>query len=370
MKRRDFLKKTGLGLAVAAGTAVVPSLVQAQSRNLPAVKWRLASSFPKSMEVLYIGAEVLTKRISELTGGKFQIQVFAAGDIMPPNSVLDAVQKNTVECGHTCSYYFHNRNKAFSLDTAIPFGPSARQMNAWYYYGGGLELSREFFARYGIVNFSGGNTGTQMGGWFHKEIKSLKDIKELKIRIPGFGAEIFSALGATVRPDLPSADIYQALARGEIDAAELVGPYDDEKQGIYKAARFYYFPGWWEPAGRVTFYINKGQWDQLPKAYQEAFEVAAAEVDIRILANYDAWNPQAIRRLVQNGTQLRRFPDDVMQAAYEVAQKIYTAQSSINSDFKKIYDSIRAFQQISDVWMGMAENTMANFMQAKLPAGK
>jgi TRAP-type mannitol/chloroaromatic compound transport system substrate-binding protein len=370
MKRREFIKKTGFGLAAVAGAAVVPSVVRSQDPGLPAVKWRLVSSFPKSLEVVYTGAEALAKRIDELTSGKFQIQVFAAGEIKPSNGVLDAVQKNTVECGHTCSYYFHNQNKAFSLDTAIPFGLSARQMNAWYYYGGGLALSREFFARHGIVNFSGGNTGTQMGGWFRKEIRGLKDIKGLKIRIPGFGAEIFSSLGATVQRDLAIADIYPAFDQGAIDAVELVGPYDDEKQSLYKVARFYYYPGWWEPAGRITFYVNKGEWDQLPKPYQAAFEVAAAEVDVRILANYDAWNPPAIQRLVQKGTQLRQFPDDVMHAAYKTAQKIYTAESAANPDFKKIYDSMRAFQQVSDIWTGMAENTMANFMQAQSIAGK
>jgi len=368
MKRREFMKKAGLGLAAVAGLSVAPSAVRSQETSLPAIKWRLASSFPKSLDVIYIGAEALSRRILELTSGKFEIQVFAAGVIAPPNGVLDAVAKNTVECGHTCSYYFHGRNKAFSLDTAIPFGLNARQMNAWHYYGDGLALSREFFAKHNIVNFSGGNTGTQMGGWFGREIKRLKDIKGLKIRIPGFGAEIFSALGAVVKRDLASADIYPALAHGAIDAAELVGPYDDEKQGLSKVARFYYYPGWWEPAGRITFYVNKGQWDQLPQPYQAAFEAAAAEVDVRMLANYDAWNPPAIRRLVQKGTQLRRFPDEVMKAAYKTAEKIYAAESAGNPDFKKIYDSMRAFQHISDPWMGMAENTLANFMQARLPA--
>ena len=370
MKRREFMKKAGLGLAAIAGASVIPSVARSQETSLPTIKWRLASSFPKSLEVIYIGAEVLAKRVMELTGGKFEIQVFAAGTLIPQNNILDAVQKNIVECGHTCSYYYHNRSKAFSLDTAIPFGLNARQMNAWYYYGDGLALSREFFAKYNVVNFSGGNTGTQMGGWYKKEIKKLTDIKGLKIRIPGFGAEIFSALGASVKRDIASADIYPAFASGVIDASELVGPYDDEKQGLYKVARFYYYPGWWEPAGRITFYVNKEQWDQLPPSYQAAFEAAAAEVDIRMLANYDAWNPPAIRRLVQKGTQLRRFPGEVMKGAYKAAEKIYAAESATNPEFKKIYDSMRVFQQASDNWMGMAENTLANFMQAQLTARK
>lgn len=367
MKRREFITKAGIGLAAATGMTVAPYVLQSQEPGLPTIKWRLASSFPRSLEVIYNGAEMLARRIYELTSGQFQIQVFAQGEIMPPDGILAAVQKNTVECGHTCSYYYHGQNKAFSLDTAIPFGLDARQMNAWHYYGDGLALSREFFSQHNIVNFSGGNTGTQMGGWFGKEIKGLKDISGLKIRIPGFGAEIFSALGAEVKRDLASADIYPAFLSGAIDAAELVGPYDDEKQGLYKVAKFYYYPGWWEPQGRITFYVNKGQWDQLPKSYQAALETAAAEVDVRMLANYDAWNPPAIQRLIEKGAQLRRFPDDVMKAAYQVAKKIYTAESNKNPDFKKIFDSMRAFQKVSDAWMGMAENTLANFRQVQLP---
>lgn len=367
MKRREFMKKAGLGLAVAAGATVVPSAVRSQEKGLPSIQWRLASSFPKSLEVIYIGAEMLARRVFELTGGKFDIRVFPAGEIVPPNGILSAVQKDTVECGHTCSYYYHGQNKAFSLDTAIPFGLDARQMNAWHYYGEGFALTREFFAKFNIVNFSGGNTGTQMGGWFGKEIKGLKDISGLKIRIPGFGAEIFSALGAVVKRDLASADIYPAFLIGAIDAAELVGPYDDEKQGLYKVARFYYYPGWWEPEGRIAFYVNKEQWDQLPKSYQAAFEAAAAEVDVRMLANYDAWNPPAIRRLIEKGVQLRRFPDDVMKAAYQMAKKIYAVESDRNPDFKRIFDSMCAFQKISNAWAGMAENTLANFMEGQLP---
>lgn len=367
MQRREFIKKAGLGLATVAGTAAAPAIAQDQAPST--VKWRLASSFPKSLDTIYGGAEVLAKRIAELTDGKFEIRVFAGGEIVPPFGVLDAVQQNTVECCHTCGYYFHGKNKAFSIDTAIPFGLNARQMNGWYYYGDGLALSRELFAKYNIVNFPGGNTGTQMGGWFRKEVKSLEDLKGLKMRIPGFGAEVFSALGA-VPQALPGGEIYPALERGAIDAAEWVGPYDDEKLGFHKVAKFYYYPAWWEPGPVVSFYINKEQWEKLSRAYQTAFETAAAEANIRTMANYDARNPLAIQRLVQNGAQLRRYPDDALKAAYEAAQKIYAEESAKNVDFKKIFDSMRAFQQVSDIWTGLAENTLANFMQTMLRARK
>ncbi len=385
MQRREFIKKTGLGLVAAAGATTVPAIGQSssppaaqsaaqpaappQGQGLPTLKWRIASSFPKSLDTIYGGAEVLAKRIAELTEGRFEIRVFAGGEIVPPFGVLDAVQQNTVECCHTCGYYFHGKNKAFSIDTAIPFGLNARQMNGWYYYGEGLTLTREFFAKYSVVNFPGGNTGTQMGGWFRKEVKSLEDLKGLKMRIPGFGAEVFSALGA-VPQALPGGEIYPALERGAIDAAEWVGPYDDEKLGFYKVAKFYYYPGWWETGPQISFYVNKEQWEKLPKPYQAAFETAATEANLRMMAAYDAKNPQAIQRLVQNGAQLKRYPDDVLKAAYDAAQKLYAEESAKNPDFKKLYDSLRAFQQISDIWMSLPEGALANFMQAQMRAKK
>ncbi|NMQ18029.1 twin-arginine translocation signal domain-containing protein [Candidatus Competibacter phosphatis] len=364
MERRDFIKKTGLGLAAAAGTAAIPAMAQTAA-TLPTIKWRLASSFPKNLDTLYGASEVLAQHVAAMTEGKFEIRVFAGGEIVPPNGVLDAVQQNTVECGHTCGYYYHGKNKAFSLDTTVPFGLNARQMNAWCYYGGGLALLREFFAKYNVVNFPGGNTGVQMGGWFRKEIKSLDDLKGLKIRIPGFGAEVFLALGA-VPQLLPGPEIYPALERGAIDAAEWVGPYDDEKLGFYKVAKFYYYPAWWEPGPMISFYVNKEQWEKLPAAYQIAFETAAAEANVKMLANYDAKNPLAIQRLVQNGTQLRRYPDDALKAAYKAAHKIYAEESAKNPDFKKLFESMHTFQQASDIWMGLAEDTLANFMQVAL----
>ncbi len=370
MQRREFIRKAGLGLATAAGAAAIPAIAQeAQSGSLPSIKWRMASSFPKSLDTIYGAGEVLARRIAEITEGRFEIRVFAGGEIVPPFGVLDAVQQNTVELCHTASYYFHGKNKAFSLDCSVPFGLTARQMFAWFQHGEGGPLLREFFAKYNVVNFQGGNTGTQMGGWFRNEIKTMNDMKGLKIRIPGFGAEVFSALGA-VPQSLPGGEIYPALERGAIDAAEWVGPYDDEKLGFYKVAKFYYYPGWWEPGPVLSFYVNKEQWDKLPRPYQAAFEAAAAEANISMLAAYDTKNPQAIQRLVQNGAQLRRYPDEVMKTAYDAVQKIYAEESAKNPDFKKIFDSMQAFQKVSDIWMGLPEGTLANFMQAMLRAGQ
>ncbi len=359
MHRRDFLKSAGAGAVAGLATAAPARAAD----NLPTIKWRLASSFPKSLDTIYGAAETLSKRVSELTGGRFEIRVFAGGELVPAFGVLDAVQQNTVECGHTASYYYYGKNRALALETTWPFGLNTRQMTAWVYDGGGMELLRQMFAGYGILNFPGGSTGAQMGGWFRKEIKSLADLQGLKIRIPGFGAEIFSRMGA-VPQSLPGGEIYPALERGAIDAAEWTVPYDDENLGFQKVAKYYYYPGWWEPGTHLVFYVNQSQWATLPPAYQSAFEVAAQEAHLLMLAAYDAKNPPALQRLMQDGAELRRFPDDVLLKAYQIAQEMYAEETAANPTFKMLYDSMLDFQQRSDAWWSIAESSMSNFMQA------
>ncbi|MBB1074539.1 TRAP transporter substrate-binding protein [Rhodoferax sp. 4810] len=356
MNRRQFISSTSIG-AITAGLTI-PAYAE-----MPKIKWRLASSFPKSLDTIYGGAEMLAHRIMELTAGQFEIRVFAGGEIVPPFGVLDAVQQNTVECGHTASYYYYGKNKALALETTCPFGLNTRQLTAWVFEGGGLEQLRKLFADYQIVNFPGGSTGAQMGGWFRSEIKSLSSLNGLKIRIPGFGAEIFSRLGA-VPQSLPGGEIYPALERGAIDAAEWTVPYDDAKLGFHKVAKYYYYPGWWEPGTHLVFYVNKTQWDALPPIYQAVFETAAKETHLLMLATYDVKNPTALQQLVRDGAVLRRFPDDVLLKAYATAQQVYAEESAHNPAFKAIYESIQAFQQIADPWWGIAESSMANFMRA------
>jgi TRAP-type mannitol/chloroaromatic compound transport system substrate-binding protein len=239
MQKRRFLQA---GVGAGAAALALPSLAQTGSPN---VRWRLASSFPKSLDTIYGGAEVLSKRVSAITGGKFQISVHAAGELMPAFGVVDALQGGSIECSHTASYYFVGKNKAFGFETTLPFGLNQRQQNAWLYYGGGEDLVRDFMKDFNIISFPGGNTGVQMGGWFKKEIKQTSDLKGLKMRIPGIGGEVMARLGA-VPQNIPGGDIYPALEKGTIDAAEWVGPYDDEKLGFYKIAPHYYYPGWWE----------------------------------------------------------------------------------------------------------------------------
>ncbi len=356
MERRSFLKKAGVG--VAAGAIAAPAIAQGS----PAVKWRITSSFPKSLDTIYGGAEVLAKRVKAITGGKFDIQVFAAGEIAPGPQALDVVQNGTVECCHTCSYYFVGKDKSFAFGTAIPFGLTARQMNAWVYYGGGQKLLDEFYAGYNIVSFPGGNTGTQMGGWFRKEIKTVADCKGIKMRIAGLGGTIQAALGM-VPQQIPGGDIYPALEKGTIDAAEWVGPYDDEKLGFYKVAKNYYFPGWWEPGPMIHFFVNKDAWAKLPAEYKEAFQAAAYEANVTMLAEYDDKNPAALRRLIQNGVQLRSFSPEIMEAAYKASVAFYAEESAKNPAFKKLYDAMLAYQKTENQWFSVAELRMDQFLQ-------
>lgn len=328
----------------------------------PNVSWRLASSFPNSLDTIYGTAEILANRVDQLTEGRFQIRSYSAGELVPAFEVLGAVQNGTVQMGHAASYYFKGKHPALIFDCTVPFGLTARQQNAWLYHGGGLDLVRELFADFNVINFPGGNTGTQMGGWFRRDINSLTDLRGLKMRIPGLGGEVMNRLGVTVQV-LPGGEIYPSLERGAIDAAEWVGPYDDEKLGFYEFVQNYYYPGWWEPGPGLSFYVNRGEWDKLPSMYQQAFEVAAAEANQAMLAMYDARNPPALQRLVDAGVQLRPFPDDVMVAARRMTEDLLE-ESASEPSFRKIYDAYKNWRDLSHTWFGTTELAYADYAYA------
>jgi TRAP-type mannitol/chloroaromatic compound transport system substrate-binding protein len=359
MQRRKFLKSAGAG--VAAGAAMIPTLSHAQAAALPEVKWRLASSFARSLDTIYGAAENMSKRVAAATGGKFQIQVFAGGEIVPPLQVLDAVQNGTVQCGHTAPYYYWGKDPAFALGTAVPFGLNARQMTAWQLFGGGLDLMREFYKGYNIYNIPCGNTGAQMGGWFRKEMKSPADWKGLKMRIGGFAGTVIAKLGA-VPQQLGAGDIYPALEKGTIDAAEWVGPYDDEKLGFNKVCKYYYYPGWWEGGPELDTFVNIGEWQKLPKEYQNILEAACWESHSWMLAKYDAQNPAALRRLVAGGTQLRQFSRENLVASYKAAMEVYKEASEKSPAFKKIYESMVKFRDEELLWFRVCEKGFDDFM--------
>jgi TRAP-type mannitol/chloroaromatic compound transport system substrate-binding protein len=356
MRRRSFLKKASVGVAV--GAVAAPALSQGAQ---PEVKWRLASSFPKSLDTIYGAAETISKRVAAATNGKFQIQVFAAGEIVPAFGVVDAVQNATVQCCHTAPYYFFGKDPTFAFACAIPMGMNARMQNSWMYHGGGLELMREFFKDYNIINFPAGNTGAQMGGWFRKEIKTVADLKGLKMRIGGYGGAVLAKLGA-VPQQIPGGDIYPALEKGTIDAAEWVGPYDDEKLGFYKVAKNYYYPGWWEGGPELDLFVNTKAWADLPKDYQAILEAACFEANVDMVAKYDAVNPPALRRLVANGVQLRPFSREIMQACYKATIEVNDETAAKNDKFRKIYESWKKFRDEEILWFRVAEQNFDTFM--------
>jgi TRAP-type mannitol/chloroaromatic compound transport system substrate-binding protein len=358
MERRSFMRSAGIAGVLAAGAA--PAVVHAQAN----VRWRLASSFPKSLDTLFGAAEVFAKKVGEMSGGKFQISVHAAGEIVPAFGVVDAIQNATVEMAHTAPYYFIGKNETFCLDCAVPFGLNSRQMTAWMYEGNGLKLMREFYAKYNIVNFPGGNTGAQMGGWFRKEIKSVADLKGLKIRINPFAGRVLEPFGV-VPQSLPGGEIYPALEKGTIDAAEWVGPYDDQKLGFNKVAPFYYYPGWWEGGPQIDFYINSKAWDGLTGDYKAVIEAAASHAHVEMLARYDARNPVALKQLVGAGTKLRPFPVDVMNAAFKSTEQIFADLSAKNPDWKKVFEDWVKFRADQNVWFRFTEATFDRFMQAQ-----
>jgi len=364
MKRRSFLKKAAAGLA--AGTVAAPAIAQSQ----PKIQWRLAASWPKSLETLFGGAELVARRVAEITDGNFQIRVFAAGEIVPALQVLDAVQAGTVELGHTATYYYFGKDPAFALGTAVCFGMNTRQQNAWWYHGGGEQIMAPLFSEYGCKAILAGNTGCQMGGWFRKEIKSVADLKGLKFRIGGMAGLILAKLG--VVPQLIGApDIYPALEKGTIDAAEWVGPYDDEKLGFNKVAKHYYYPGFWEGGPMLMTLVNEKKWNELPKNYQAALTVACGEANTWMPAKYDELNPISLRRLVGSGTAIHPFPRAVMEAAEKASYELYDELKAKSKHWARIYPEWKKFRDEQFLWFRVAESTYDSYsFFSKLGAGK
>lgn len=368
MQRRSFLKKTVAGASAGAAGAAALMTPNAQAAKPAApvtpITWRMASSFGKNLDTIFGASENFCNRVKELTDGNFIIRPFAANEIVPFNQVLDAVQNGTIEIGHTASYYYFGKDPTFAFDTAVPFGMTSRQQTAWMVHGNGMKLMREFFADYNVINFLGGNTGTQMGGWFRKEIKEPEDLKGLKFRVGGFAGRVLSKLG-TVPQQIVSADIYPSLEKGTIDAAEWVGPYDDEKLGFYKVAKVYHYPGWWEGGAQLSFYVGKKEWEKLPRQFQVAIEVASMEAHLEMQAKYDARNPVALARLIANGISLKPFPTKVMEACFQAAQETFTEEAAKNPKFKKIYQDWVAFRNNQAQWFNVAEQSFARFSMQK-----
>ena len=359
MDRRGFIRKAGIA------AAAVPALASpAIAQSMPELKWRMTSSFPKSLDTIYGAAETFSKFVSEATDGKFTIQVFPGGEIAPPLEAANEVGKGNVEMCHTASYYYWGKDPTYAFGTAVPFGLNSRQQNAWMYHGGGMDLMNEFYATQNLIAFPCGNTGAQMGGWFRKEIKSVADMQGVKMRIGGFGGKVIAKVGV-VPQQLPGAQIYENLEKGVIDAAEWVGPYDDEKLGFYKVAPFYYYPGWWEGGAMLHTMVNTAKWAELPPAYQSIVKTACQAANVDMQAKYDARNPEALKKLVGAGAQLRPYPQDVMEACFNAAKETYAEIGGANANFKKVHDAMMAFRADQYLWFQVSEFTFDRFMMGQ-----
>lgn len=368
--RRAMLGAAAIsGIGAGLGVALTPTRAPAAPAivsSMPEVRWRCASSFPKSLEAIYGGGEEAARRVAAATDGKFQIRVFAGGEIVPPLQVLDAVQAGTVECGHSSSFYYVGKDPTFAFDTAMPFGLNARQHSAWMTHGGGLALMREFFAGYGVVQIPCGNTGAQMGGWFRREIKSLSDMVGLKMRIGGLAGKVMAKLGV-IPQQISGADVYEALERGSIDAVEWSGPYDDAKLGFHRVAKYYYAPGWWEGGAQITFMVGRSAWEALPPAYRMALESACAAANASMLARYDVLNARALRTLAAEGAQLRAFPRSTLVAAQDAAEDVMAEEAVRNPRFAKIYGEWARFRDDARLWSRVAEYAYDSFVYSAPP---
>jgi TRAP-type mannitol/chloroaromatic compound transport system substrate-binding protein len=372
--RRDFLKKASIaGVAGAASFLTHPRaadiVASAQDADLPVIEWDMATSWPVALDTIFGGATVFAEALAALTGGKFVITPRAAGEIAPGLEVLNVVEQGAVPCGHTASYYYVGKSPITAFGTALPFGLNAQQQNAWLYEGGGLAILRELYAeKFGVIQFPAGNTGVQMGGWFRKEISTVADLEGLKMRIPGLGGQVMTKLGVTVQT-LPGGEIFQALQTGAIDAAEWVGPYDDEKLGLHKATGFYYYPGWWEPGPTLEVQINLAEWEALPDVYKAAVETAAYQANMIMLARYDARNNEALKRLLETGdVTLTPYSDEIMTAAEEASFELYDELAATDADFKTVYDEWKIFRDGIYAWHDINEGGVSRFIHTKLAA--
>lgn len=348
IKRRDVVKGSVLGTAA----VLAAPAVHAQA---PQIRWRMASSFPKSLDTVFGAADVIARRVGEATDGRFQISVAGPGEIVPALQVLDAVGSGTIECGHSAGFYYFGKDSALIFDTGVPFGMTPRQQSAWHHYGSGRDLMAEIYQRFGVIAIPAGNTGAQMGGWYRKEIKTPEDFKGLKMRVAGFAGVVMARLGI-VPQQLPGGEIYAALEKGTLDAVEWVGPYDDDKLGFQKVAKFYYAPGILEPGASTALMIHAKAWEALPKPYQAILRMACAEAEADMLAKYDSRNAVALKRLTAAGAQLRYYPRPVVQAMWKATQDAMREEAAKNAQFGKLHDSYFEFLAQQTLWYSVNDS--------------
>jgi TRAP-type mannitol/chloroaromatic compound transport system substrate-binding protein len=353
MERRDFLKKTGTAAAAAvAGTAIAAPAVLAQEKKY---RWKMVTTWPPNLPVLQTGAERFAKRLEEVTGGRIKIQVFAGGELVPPLGVFDAVSDGTVECGSGAAYYWAGKVPAGQWFSSVPFGLNAQGINSWFYSGGGLQLWEEAYAPFNVIPRPQGNTGVQMGGWFRKEMKTIEDFKGLKMRIPGLGGKVIAKAGGTVVL-LPGGEIFTSLERGVIDATEWVGPMHDLRMGFYKAAQYYYYPGWHEPGTCLEVIFNKKAYESLSKELQAAVDAVAMETNFWSLSEFEAGNGAALQELIsKHKVNLVRFPDALLNDLRKLAKETLEEEADKDAMSRKVHEAFKKFKERVGVWGSVSE---------------
>jgi len=353
MKRREFIKKLGGSSLIAGSTVVAPGLAQAKTK--PEYKWKMVTTWPKNFPGLGTGANYLAKLINEMTGGRIQVKVYGAKELVPAFEIFDAVSRGVAEMGHGAAYYWKGKSEAAQFFAAVPFGLTAQEMNAWLYHGGGMALWQEVYAPFGLVPMAAGNTGVQMGGWFNKEIKSVADLKGLKMRIPGLGGEVLRRAGGTP-VSLPGGEIFTSLQSGAIDASEFVGPYNDLAFGLYKAAKYYYYPGWHEPGTTLECFVNKKALATLPADLQSIVLHAARVANQDMLSEYTAQNNRALDTLItKHKVKLRRYPDDVLNKLRTLSDEVVAEVGTKDPLTKKVFESFKRFRDQAIAWHDISE---------------
>ena len=366
MKRRVFLGKAGGGALLAGGVLggchqreTAPSAAPVAGK-VEAIKWKMVTTWPKNFPGLGTGANNLARLIGEMSGGRLQVKVYGANELVPPLEVFDAVSRGTTQMGHSASYYWKGKSEAAQFFAAVPFGLTAQEMNAWLYHGGGMELWRETYAPFGLIPAAAGNSGVQMGGWFNKEINSLDDLQGLKMRIPGLGGEVLKRAGGTP-VNLPGGEIFTSLQTGAIDATEWVGPYNDLAFGLYKAAKYYYYPGWHEPGTTLEALINKAALEALPADLQSIVLNACRVENGDMLAEYTARNNAALQTLVnEHHVDVRPFPPAVLDRLRELSDKVVAEIAGNDPLSARIYESFKQFRAQVMAWDDISERAYLN----------
>ncbi len=371
MDRRKFVSALGLGL----GAAALAGCGQNESENKPAAggdnapaktadqevrEWKLVTAWPKNYPGLGTGANRFAERVTAMSGGRLTIKVHGAGELVPAMGVFDAVRDGSAEMGHSASYYWKGKHPATPFFTAVPFGLTAQELNSWVNFGGGQALWDELYGEFGIKPLPCGNSGTQMAGWFRKEINSLEDIKGLKIRAPGLAGEVMQRIGATP-VQMPGGEVFTSMQTGALDAADWVGPYNDLTFGLHKVAKYYYYPGWQEPGAMLELMINKAKWDALPEDLQAIVKSAAEAENQHIYDEFTARNAEALKQLVdEHGVELRRLPDEVLQALEKTSQEAVEDLVAGNEQARRIYESYRGFRDSVMPYIAVAEQSALN----------